>query len=272
MGEPTHRIAAHATMSSVGTGYDFVTSTYSPDGRVFQVEYAGKAVDASGTVVGLRVKDGVVFGVEKLIKEKLWEPTTSTQLFTVDRHIGLASNGILTDARDVVDHARGEAQQYHGFYGERIPGKTVTERIASHMQYATLFSGLRPLGITMMVGAYSEEEGPYLAMVEPSGNQFSYYGVATGKAKQNAKTEIEKLDLENLTARDAVKHIARIIYQNHDDMKDKIFYLEMSWVCAETGGRHVPVPRDIVTEAEKAAKESIDEDAWDSDESDNDDN
>lgn len=249
-------------MSSVGTGYDFVTSTYSPDGRVFQVEYAGKAVDASGTVVGLRVKDGVVFGVEKIIKEKLWEPTANTQLFTVDRHVGVASNGILTDARDVVEYARGEAQQYHGFYGERIPGKTVTERIASHMQYATLFSGLRPLGITVMVGTYSDSKGPYLAMVEPSGNLFGYHGVATGKAKQNAKTEIEKLDLANMTARDAVKHIARIIYQNHDDMKDKVFYLEMSWVCAETKGRHVPVPRDIVTDAEKAAKESMQEDEW----------
>merc|ERR1712070_177808 len=91
-------------MSSIGTGYDLSTTTFSPDGRVFQVEYAGKAVDSSGTVVALRCKDGVVFGVEKLIKEKLWEPTTNTQLFTVDRHIGIASNGILTDARDVVDY------------------------------------------------------------------------------------------------------------------------------------------------------------------------
>lgn len=255
-------------MSSVGTGYDFVTSTYSPDGRVFQVEYAGKAVDSSGTVVALRVKDGVVFGVEKLIKEKLWEPTTNKQLFTVDRHIGLASNGILTDAKDVVEHARGEAQQYNSFYGERIPGKTITERIASHMQYATLFSGLRPLGVAIMVGAYNETEGPYLAMVEPSGSTYSYFGVATGKAKQNAKTEIEKLDLANMTAREAVKHVTRIIYQNHDDMKDKIFYLEMSWVCAESEGRHVTVPRDIVTDAEKAAKDQMQEDAWDSDDSD----
>lgn len=254
-------------MSSIGTGYDFLTSTYSPDGRVFQVEYAHKAVDKSGTVVGLRVKDGVVFGVEKLIKENLWEPTCNSRVFTVDRHIGMAAGGLLTDARDIVNFARGEAQNYRSFYQEIIPNQVITERVSNHVQYSTLFSGLRPLGASVIIGSYSKREGPKMTMVEPSGLSFGYFGVAIGKAKMNANTTIERLELEKMTAREAVKEIAKIIYANHDDMKDKLFYLEMSWVCEETEGKHQLVPRELVTEAEELAKKALKEDAFSDDDS-----
>jgi len=257
-------------MSSIGTGYDFLTSTYSPDGRVFQVEYAHKAVDNSGTVVGLRVKDGVVFGVEKLIWENLWEPTANPRVFTVDRHIGMAAGGLLTDARDIVNHARGEAQQYRSFYQELVPNKVITERVANHVHYSTLFSGLRPLGASVIIGTYSKRDGPHMSMVEPSGLAFGYYGIAIGKAKTNANTSIERLDLANMTAREAVKEIAKIIYANHDDMKDKLFYLEMSWVCEETEGLHKMVPRHIVEDAEELAKKAIKDDAFDDDDDDED--
>lgn len=257
-------------MSSIGTGYDFLTSTYSPDGRVFQVEYAYKAVDKSGTVVGLRVKDGVVFGVEKLIKENLWEPTSNPRVFTVDKHIGMAAGGMLTDARDIVNYARGEAQQYRSFYEEIIPNKVVTERVANHVHYSTLFSGLRPLGASVIIGSYTERGGAEMTMVEPSGLAFGYKGVAIGKAKMNANTTIERLELEEMTARDAVKEIAKIIYANHDDMKDKLFYLEMSWTCEETKGLHKMVPRDLVEEAEELAKTALKDDAFDDDDSEDD--
>merc|ERR1711865_800582 len=58
-------------MSGIGTGYDLSTTTFSPDGRVFQVEYAGKAVDASGTVIAVKCKDGIVMAVEKMVRSKL---------------------------------------------------------------------------------------------------------------------------------------------------------------------------------------------------------
>lgn len=75
--------------------YDLSASQFSPDGRVFQVEYAGKAVENSGTVIGLRGKDGVVFAVEKLITSKLYEPKANKRIFDVDQHIGMVSNPIL---------------------------------------------------------------------------------------------------------------------------------------------------------------------------------
>jgi len=84
-------------MSSIGTGYDLSASQFSPDGRVFQVEYAQKAIENSGTAVGLRGKDGVVFAMEKLVTSKLYEPGANRRLFGIDRHVGMAVGGLLAD-------------------------------------------------------------------------------------------------------------------------------------------------------------------------------
>ncbi|KAJ9088361.1 putative proteasome subunit alpha type-7 [Entomophthora muscae] len=78
-------------MTSVGTGYDYSASTYSPDGRIFQVEYAHKAVENAGTIIGIRFKDGVVLGVEKLVQSKLLVPGSNRSILSVDEHVGLVS-------------------------------------------------------------------------------------------------------------------------------------------------------------------------------------
>ena len=88
-------------MSSIGTGYDLSTSTFSPDGRVFQVDYAQKAVESSGTAIAIRGKDGVVFAVEKIITSKLYEKSANRRIFSIDRHIGMAGSGLYADVRQL---------------------------------------------------------------------------------------------------------------------------------------------------------------------------
>lgn len=110
-------------MSSIGTGYDLSASTFSPDGRVFQVEYAMKAVENSSTAIGIRCKDGVVFGVEKLVLSKLYEEGSNKRLFNVDRHVGMAVAGLLADARSLADIAREEASNFRSNFGYNIPLK-----------------------------------------------------------------------------------------------------------------------------------------------------
>lgn len=96
-------------------------------------------------------------------------------------------------------------------------------------------------------------------MIEPSGVFWGYNGCAVGKGRQLAKTEIEKLDLEKLTMREAVMEAARIVYKVHDEQKDKEFELEVSWVGPESNGRHEGVPEDLRSEAIEKAKEALDE-------------
>ncbi|KAK4822542.1 hypothetical protein QYF61_015548 [Mycteria americana] len=105
--------------------YDLSASTFSPDGRVFQVEYAMKAVENSSTAIGIRCKDGVVFGVEKLVLSKLYEEGSNKRLFNVDRHVGMAVAGLLADARSLADIAREEASNFRSNYGYDIPLKVI---------------------------------------------------------------------------------------------------------------------------------------------------
>lgn len=247
-------------MSSIGTGYDLSASQFSPDGRVFQVEYAQKAVENSGTVIGLRGKDGVVFAVEKLVTSKLYEQGANKRIFSIDKHVGMAMAGLLADARQLAEIARTEASNYRSQYGNSIPLKYLNERVSMYMHAYTLYSAVRPFGCSIILGSY-EADGPVMYMIDPSGVSYGYLGCAVGKAKQAAKTEIEKLKLKDMTCQELVKEAARIIYLVHDELKDKQFELELSWVGAHTKGFHERVPQHLLVEAEKTARAAMEEDS-----------
>ncbi|KAF7790888.1 hypothetical protein EIP86_001846 [Pleurotus ostreatoroseus] len=243
-------------MTSIGTGYDLSASTYSPDGRIFQVEYAIKAVENSGTAIGLRVKDGIVLAVEKIIHSKLLIPEANRRIQTVDRHIGMATSGFLADGRQIANRARDESSNHRESFREPAPLKVVASRLAMFVQAYTLYSSVRPFGVSTILGAV-DKEGPQLFVIEPSGIAYGYHGAAIGKGRQLAKTELEKLNLAEMSTREAVAEAARIIYLVHDDAKEKDFELEMSWIGDETGGLHLPVPKDLHDEAEQKAKAAL---------------
>ncbi|KAK6151391.1 hypothetical protein DH2020_014026 [Rehmannia glutinosa] len=275
-------------MSSIGTGYDLSVTTFSPDGRVFQIEYAAKAVDNSGTVVAIKCKDGVVMGVEKLIASKMMLPGSNRRIHSVHRHSGMGVAGLAADGRQIVARAKSEATNYEkfvfslvgflclyftssvklGVYGEPIPVKELAERVASYVHLCTLYWWLRPFGCGVILGGY-DRDGPQLYMVEPSGISYRYFGAAIGKGRQAAKTEIEKLKLSEMTCRQGVIEVAKIIYGVHDEAKDKAFELEMSWVCDESNRQHqkplnvptirVPGSDDVLEEAKTAAKAALEE-------------
>ncbi|KAJ3149499.1 hypothetical protein HDU86_006903 [Geranomyces michiganensis] len=245
-------------MTSIGTGYDLSASTYSPDGRIFQVEYASKAVENSGTCLGFRCKDGVVLAVEKLVQSKLLVPGSNKRIATADRHIGIATAGLLADTRHLVNRAREEAQSYRDLYRAPIPAKMIADRLGQYVQAYTLYSSVRPFGVSTIIGTV-DKTGPQMYMIEPSGIYYGFYGCAIGKGRQVAKTEIEKLKLSEMTCREVVKDAARIIHLVHDDVKDKDFELEMSWILDSTKV-HEFVPKDVADEAEQLAKASLNDD------------
>ncbi|PVF96462.1 putative PRE10-20S proteasome subunit C1 [Serendipita vermifera] len=249
-------------MTSIGTGYDLSASTYSPDGRIFQVEYANKAVENSGTAIGLRVKDGVVLAVEKIIHSKLLMPESNKRILTVDKHIGYTSSGFLADGRQLANRAREEAQSSRDFYREPPTLKNIVNRLSLFIQAYTLYSSVRPFGCSSILAAV-DKNGPGLYVIEPSGISLGYHGAAVGKGRQLAKTELEKLKLSELSMREAVYEAARIIHLVHEDAKEKEFELELSWVGAETNNVHLPVPRDLFEDADKKARDALLEDMED---------
>lgn len=257
-------------MTSIGTGYDLSNSVFSPDGRNFQVEYASKAVESAGTSIGIKCKDGVVLATEKIVPSKLLVPGKNKRIQSIDRHVGVVYSGLIPDGRHFVNRGRDEAQSFKSLYKESIGLEGLISRLGYYVQAYTCYNSVRPFGINAIVGGV-DSTGPHLYMVEPSGVYWGYLGAATGKGRQSAKVELEKLDLGNISAREAVKEAARIIQLVHEDNKDKDYELEISWVStSETNGIHKFVPDDLLEEAKKYAEEAEAGSGSDSSDSDSD--
>lgn len=248
-------------MSSIGTGYDLSASQYSPDGRVFQVEYAKKAVDIRANTIAIKGKDGVVIATENPILSKLHLRTSSPKLFSIGEHISCGVAGYYPDAKALVKQCRSYAEESFKDHGHIIPIKTLKDRLGAYVGAYTCSSAVRPFGASIIMASYDRK--PELYMVEPCGSAVGYHYIATGKGKQAAKAELEKLNASTMTCRELVKEAAKIIYRVHDAVKDKDFRLELAWVGEFTNGQHELVPEDIFKDAEQYAKASIAQDSSD---------
>ena len=208
-----------------------------------------------------------------------------------------ATSGLTPDGRHLVSRARDEASEWRSLYKSPIPISSLADRIGYYVSAYTLYNSVRPFGISAIIGGWDPEDelpvdgqvgsgpsvgaggksdtkddgtkvrkgGARLYMVEPSGLYWGYYGAATGKGRQAAKAELEKLNLHenNLSLEEGVKEAARIIYVAHEDSKDKDFELEMTWVSSKDGptkGRHEEVPEELRKEAERLAKKALEGD------------
>ena len=167
-----------------------------------------------------------------------------------------------------MNRAREETRGFLKNYGTPMTGDVLCERIAGYMHVYSLYEWLRPFGCGVMFACWDATEGPSLYVTEPDGSGYKYFGCALGKAKQQARTMIESLNLEELTCREAVVEIAKMLHSCHDSLKDKAFEIEMSWVCEESGRQFQAVPADVVAAAEVAAKAALESDDDDDDDDD----
>jgi proteasome alpha subunit len=181
--------------------YDRAITVFSPDGRLFQVEYAREAVKRGTTTVGLKFKDGVVLIVDKRIASRLMEPKSIEKIFQIDEHIGCATSGLVADARVLVDHARVTAQISKITYDEKITVEMLVKRICDYKQNYTQYGGVRPFGTALLVAGV-DDQGIHLFETDPSGALVSYKAGSIG-AGRNVVMEVfeeqyqEGMEMEN---------------------------------------------------------------------------
>jgi 20S proteasome subunit alpha 7 len=132
----------------------------------------------------------------------------------------------------------------------------LAERVASFTHQFTLFASARPFGCSVMISGHDVAKGYQLYCIDSAGNNFGYRGTAIGKAASSGRNEIEKLKLEQLTAREAVRHVARIVHSLHDEIKDRDWELELSWICEETNKVHSFVSKQMQADAVAAAQQA----------------
>ncbi|ELY43919.1 archaeal proteasome endopeptidase complex subunit alpha, partial [Natronorubrum bangense] len=130
--------------------YDRGITIFSPDGRLYQVEYAREAVKRGTASIGVRTADGVVLAVDKRVPSELLEDSSVEKIHKADNHIGIASAGHVADARQLIDFARRQTQVNQLRYGEPIGVETLTKEVTDHIQQYTQVGGARPFGVALI--------------------------------------------------------------------------------------------------------------------------
>ncbi len=180
-------------------GYDRAITVFSPDGRLYQVEYAREAVKRGTTAVGIKCREGVVLIVDKRISSRLLEASSIEKIFKIDEHIGVASSGLVGDARSLVDRARIECQINRVTYDEQIDVEALAKKLGDHMQTYTQFGGARPYGTALLIAGISDGEGR-LFETDPSGTLLEYKATGIGIGR-NAVMKVfeEEYDFDSTT-------------------------------------------------------------------------
>ncbi len=183
--------------------YDRAITVFSPDGRLFQVEYAREAVKRGTTTVGLKHKDGVVLIVDKRITSRLVEPVSIEKIFVLDQHIGCATSGLVADARSLVDRARVGAQVHRITYDEPIAVSTLVKQICDFKQSYTQYGGVRPFGTALLVAGV-DDTGAHLYETDPSGALMEYKASSVGSGRNTAMEAFEESYKDDMSRDEAV--------------------------------------------------------------------
>jgi len=212
-------------------GYDMTPTMYSPDGRIYQVEYAIETVKRGAIAIGLQAKDGIIIAVEEVSRDLQVEDITQ-KIFQVDDHVGIAAAGYIPDARVLVDNARFFSQSNKLTYDESVEIEAVAKHLADQSHQFTQYAGARPMGVAIIIGGV-DKNGNLLFLTDPSGTYISYDAVAIGANSDKATEFLDKEYKADISLEDAGVLGAAAIYLA-SDVKDGTDHIKMCQIKSDT--------------------------------------
>ena len=213
-------------------GYDRAITVFSPDGRLYQVEYAIETVRRGTIAVGVKCKDGIIIAVEEKPR-KLQISDTAQKIFQIDDHVGVAAAGYIPDARSQVDNARFFSQSNKMIYDEPVEVETIAKHLADQCQQYTQYAGVRPYGVALILGGVVNNI-PQLYLTDPSGTYISYDAIAIGSGSDQVTDFLEKTYKEDLSLDDAAILASAGIYLSSED-KEGTSHIRMAHIKKDTG-------------------------------------
>jgi proteasome alpha subunit len=213
-------------------GYDRAITVFSPDGRLYQVEYAIETVRRGTIAVGIKSKDGIVIAVEEKPR-KLQISDVAQKIFQVDDHVGLAAAGYIPDARSQVDNARFFSQSNKLIYDEPVEVETIAKHLADQSQQYTQYAGVRPFGVSLIIGGVVNNN-PELYLTDPSGTYISYEAIAIGSDSDKVTDFLEKTYTNDLSLDDAGMLAVAAIYLSSEE-KEGTSHIRMAQIKTDSG-------------------------------------
>ncbi|MFH1393775.1 MAG: archaeal proteasome endopeptidase complex subunit alpha [Candidatus Micrarchaeota archaeon] len=222
--------------------YDRAITVFSPDGRLFQVEYAKEAVKRGATAIGVTAKDGVALVAFKSIHSKLVIPDSLKKIFEVDHHICVTASGLIADARRLVEVARVDAQRHRITYNEPPTVDTIARSVCDLMQVYTQYGGIRPFGVSLLIAG--ADHRPRLFEAEPSGAMTAYKADSIGANKKEVDDILEANYKETIDLDDAVKLAVTALRETNEE-KLQPENIEISLVPMRTKKCHTLSDKEV---------------------------
>ncbi len=201
-------------------GYDRTIAVFSPDGRLFQVEYAKETVKRGSTSLGIVFKDGVLLGTVKPTGN-LMVSESAEKILQIDDHLGIVASGLLADARVLSNQARVRAQIHKITYEEPIDTWNIARVIGDRMQISTLYAGLRPFGVSLLLGG-ADNTGAHLIEADPSGMLFEWYAYAIGRGAILANKIFKQKWKPGMSEKEAVDLAMDVIDKTEKERKESV--------------------------------------------------
>jgi len=233
--------------------YDRAITVFSPDGRLFQVEYAREAVKRGTTAVGIVYNKGVILAVDKNVSSKLIVPKSIEKIFQIDDHIGVATSGLVADARRLVEDARVRAQRSRLVYNEPISVNGLTREICDIKQAYTQYGGARPFGTALLIAGVNST--PHLFETDPSGAFTEFTAGAIGMGKRDVEKLLEERYKPGINRQDAI-NLALISLNSVSEGKIQSQNIDM--ITIELGGKYIQVGLTEIDESIKRLGKELD--------------
>jgi proteasome alpha subunit len=212
-------------------GYDMTPTMYSPDGRIYQVEYAIETVKRGTLALGISTKEGVILAVEE--KPRTLQTKNITQkIFQVDFHIGIAAAGYIPDARVQVDGARFFSQGNKMTYDESVEVATVAKYLADQAHQFTQYGGVRPNGVAMIIAGV-DQKGESIYITDPSGTYVQYSAIAIGNGSDDVNEFLENFYSEDMSLDDAAA-LAIAAINLKADKKEGVNHVKMAKITTKS--------------------------------------
>jgi len=248
----------------MGSRYDSRTTVFSPEGRLFQVEYAMQAIDNAGACVGILAADGVVIAVEKKATSKLLAPTkTSEKLYIIDDHVACAVAGLTSDANVLIAYLRRVALNYKLTFQEPQPIEQLIQRVCDLKQGYTQFGGQRPFGVSFLYAGWDRHFGFQLYQSNPSGNYGGWKATAIGANNQAATSLLKKEYKDDCSIQEALELSVKVLNKTMDSVTPTPDKMEFSVLKMEKGKlvHHVMENEEVQTMLDKIIEEEKEEKA-----------
>ncbi|WEL18077.1 Proteasome alpha subunit [Halorhabdus sp. SVX81] len=199
--------------------YDRGITIFSPDGRLYQVEYAREAVKRGSASVGVRTDEGVVLAADRQTRSSLIERDSIEKTHKIDDHIAIASAGHVADARKLIDFARRRSQVEHLRYDQPMGVEALTKAITDTIQEYTQTGGARPFGVALIVGGMENGE-PRLFETDPSGTPYEWSALAVGGGREEIQEYFEDNYEDGMTLEQGVGLALEGLAEPNDDGLD----------------------------------------------------